>query len=86
MALRSGKQHSFIVINMGLEWRIPHRTGVKSLSSVANSSDGLIFGERRALFFNKNTGIRRAKRQAKFKLLFKEVRTFDSQHFNDKSA
>ena len=44
--------------------------------SVANSSDGLIFGKRQAkdgrktgAFFSKNTGARQAKRRAKFKFL-----------------
>ena len=41
-----------------------------SYCSVASSWDGLIFGKIRAKdgrFFSKNTGVRRAKRQAKFK-------------------
>ena len=41
----------------------------KRESSVTTSSDGLIFVKRRAKdgrFFSKNTGIRRAKRRAKF--------------------
>ena len=57
--------------------------------SVTNSSDGLIFVKRRAKdgrFFSKNTGVRRAKRRAKFKLCIKKARKFDSRHFNNKSA
>ena len=34
---------------------------VNSINSVPNSSDRLIFVKRRALFYSKNTGIRRAK-------------------------
>ena len=59
------------------------------LFSVTTSSDGLIFVKRRAKdgrFFSKNTGIRRAKRRAKFKLCIKKARKFDSRHFNNKSA
>ena len=47
-----------------------HRTTL--LSSVPNSSDGLIFVKRRALdgpFLDKNTGFRRAHRRAKFTFL-----------------
>ena len=43
--------------------------------SVTTSSDGLIFVKRRAKdgrFFSKNTGVRRAKRRAKFKFLQKK--------------
>ena len=42
----------------------------KNICSVTNSADGLIFVKRRAKdghFFRKNTGVRRAKRRAKFK-------------------
>jgi len=59
------------------------------VNSVTNSSDGLIFVKRRAKdgrFFSKNTGVRRAKRRAKFKLCIKKARKFDSRHFNNKSA
>ena len=62
---------------------------VLHLYSVTNSSDGLIFVKRRAKdgrFFSKNTGVRRAKRRAKFKLCIKKARKFDSRHFNNKSA
>ena len=44
----------------------------KTISSVPNSSDGLIFVKRRALdgpFLDKNTGFRRAHRRAKFMFL-----------------
>ena len=43
-------------------------------------------GRKTGAFFSKNTGVRRAKRRAKFKFLYKKARKFDSQHFNDKSA
>ena len=46
---------------------------MKMKCSVPNSSDGPIFEKRRAKdgrFLNKNTGVRRAKRRAKFKLVF----------------
>ena len=62
---------------------------LKSIPSVTNSSDGLIFVKRRAKdgrLFSKNTGIRRAKRRAKFKLCIKKARKFDVRRFNDKSA
>ena len=46
-----------------------------SFCSVTNSSDGLVFVKRRAKdgrFFSKNTGVRRAKRRAKFKFILKK--------------
>ena len=43
-------------------------------------------GRKTGAFFSKNTGVRRAKRRAKFKFLYKKARKFDSRHFNDKSA
>ena len=49
--------------------------GENGIISVTTSSDGLIFVKRRAKdgrFFSKNTGIRRAKRRAKFKLCIKK--------------
>ena len=40
----------------------------------------------RRAHFCKKTGVRQAKRRAKFKLCIKKARKFDSRHFNNKSA
>ena len=43
-------------------------------------------GRKTGAFFSKNTGVRRAKRRAKFKFCIKKARKFDSRRCNDKSA
>ena len=56
--------------------------GRERTCSVPNSSDWPIFEKRQAKdghFFDKNTGIRWAKRWAKFKFCIKKARKFDSQ-------
>ena len=54
--------------------------------SVTTSSDGLIFVKRRAKdgrVFSKNTGVRRAKRRAKFKLCIKYYNIKDGQNYEN---
>ena len=81
------KKYKIHWLNLGA---IQHRVTLTYVyTSVTNSSDGLIFVKRRAKdgrFFSKNTGVRRAKRRAKFKLCIKKARKFDLRHFNNKSA
>ena len=53
-------------------------------SSVANSSDGLIFGKRRALFLAKIRALDGRKDGRNSSLCIKKARKFDSRHFNEK--